>query len=117
MRHKKGDYPIPFDKDGNQQDYPTKQYYSNGNRLLSAEPKWVDNHEFSDTLTLVDYGRGRSSVTFTMRRTNGKTVSVFVSDFCEMAKNAAFSAGQITGLFTFTKKGANYGCKLMESTP
>ena len=114
---KKGDYPIPFDKDGNQQDYPQRQWYCKGDKSFCADPKWVDNHEFSDTLTLVDYGRGRSSVTFTMRRTNGKTVSVFVSDFCEIAKSSAFCAGKITGRFTFTKKGANYGCKLVEATP
>ena len=111
---KTGDYPIPFDKDGNQQDYPERQYYCKGDKSYSADPKWIDNHEFDDTLTLETWGRGRSSVTFTMRRTNGKTVSVFVSDFTAMAQHADFKAGQITGRFTFTKKGQNYGCKLAE---
>lgn len=113
---KKGYYQIPFDKDGNQQDYPQRQWYCKGNRTHSADPKWVDNHEFDDTLVLLDYGRGRSSVTFTMRRANGKTVSVFVSDFCDMAKSQAFVAGVIAGRFTFTKKGQNYGCRLVEAT-
>lgn len=101
---KKGDYPIPFDKHGNQLDYAW-----DGDKTIS----WPDNHEFDDTLTLVTYGRGRSSITFTMRRANGKTVSVFVSNFCEMANDSAFKAGSITGRFTFVKKGTNYGCKLV----
>ncbi len=101
---KNGDYPIPFDKDGNQLAYPD---------WPDSVNHWDYNHEFSDTLTLVTYGRGRSSVTFTMRRASGKTVSVFVSDFCDMASSPAFGAGSITGRFTFTKKGANYGCRLI----
>jgi len=104
---KKGDYPIPFDKHGNQLDY--------------HEPKgWQpsilkDNFTFDDTLTLDKYGRGRSSVTFTMRRRCGKTVSVFVSDFFDMAAHPKFAAGKISGTFTFTKRGQNYGCKMADA--
>lgn len=118
---KKGDYQIPFDKDGNQQDYPQSQFVNDSRThggVRRVEPEWCDNFEFDDTLTLETYGRGRSSITFTMRRTNGKTVSVFVSDFCDMAKSRAFGefdAGKITGRFTFCKKGANYGCRMVES--
>jgi hypothetical protein len=114
---KKGDYQIPFDKDGNQQDYPERQWYCKGDKSYYKYPEWRDNVEFEDTLTLETYGRGRSSVTFTMRRKNGKTVSVFVSDFCDMAKSRAFGefdAGAITGRFTFCKKGANYGCRMVD---
>ena len=103
---KTGDYQIPFDKDGNQMAYAEE--WRDGFKFL-------DNAEFDDTLTLVTYGRGRSSATFTMRcKSTGKTVSVFVSDFTAMAQHADFKAGQITGRFTFTKKGQNYGCKLAE---
>lgn len=82
----KGNYKIPFSEDGNQQDYPQHWWVHTGNvlkRTLSdgrvvenlesrqEGPAWKDNFEFDDTLTLVDYGRGRSSVTFTLRRTDG----------------------------------------------
>lgn len=97
----KGTYKIPFDKNGNQLDYPSQW----GNSV------WQDNHVFSDKLELVCYGRGRSSVTFTMRRNNGSTVSVFVSDFTDMVQHMV--RGHVTGNFTFVKKGQNYGCRMV----
>jgi len=110
MPKKKGDYQIPFDPDGNQQDYPTRTWRKD----RPVDPKWRDNFTFTDTLTLKTYGRGRSSITFTMSRADGKTVSVFVSDFCDMASSENFKAGSITGNFTFCKKGMNYGCRLAD---
>jgi hypothetical protein len=104
---KKGNYQIPFDSEGNQLDY----HDPSGWKASTL----VDNFEFDDTLSLCSYGRGRSSVTFTMERNNGQTVSVFVSDFFDMANNKHFAAGQITGRFTFTKRGQNYGCKLLQA--
>lgn len=103
MAEKKGNYQIPFDNKGNQQDYPGW----NG-------VEWKDNYEFEDTLKLNGFGRGRSSVTFNMVRSDGTTVSVFVSDFYDMAVAGAFKAGKIKGRFTFCKKGANYGCRLVK---
>lgn len=126
MAAKKGIYDIPFDKDGNQQDYPQSWYVPTGETkkyphsafpevehpvTVATGPTWITNFEFEDTLELVSYGRGRSSVTFTLKRTDGTTVSMFVSDFYE----AAFKMkdGKITGRFTFIKKGQNYGCKMI----
>lgn len=120
---KKGVYDIPFDKSGNQQDYPTPWYVPTGEmrkyggsddeyEVRRPEgPIWKANFEFEDTLELVGYGRGRSSITFSLKRSDGTTVSMFVSDFYD----AAFKMheGKITGRFTFIKKGQNYGCKLI----
>ena len=103
MAEKKGNYQIPFDENGNQMDYPTW-----------CGSEWKDNFEFEDTLTLNGFGRGRSSVTFSMVRSDGTTVSVFVSDFYEMAVAGAFKAGKIKGRFTFCKKGQNYGCRMVK---
>lgn len=111
MSNARGDYQIPFDADGSQQDYPQPWRIWDGVNLAGMEgPHWRDNHVFTDTLTLVAYGRGRSSVTFTMRRTDGTTVSVFVSDFMDMAR--VMVSGALTGRFTFSKKGAHYGCRM-----
>lgn len=107
MSKKTGDYQIPFHKNGNQLEY---------NEYWNPSLEWRDNFEFHDTLALSNYGRGRSSVTFIMERSNGCFVSVFVSDFFDMASHKDFKAGQITGEFTFTKKGQNYGCKLAHKT-
>lgn len=126
MAAKKGIYDIPFDKDGNQQDWPQSWYVPTGETTKGKDwhgrdydysitveegPNWKPNFEFEDTLELVSYGRGRSSVTFTLKRTDGTTVSMFVSDFFESAFK--MKEGKITGHFTFIKKGQNYGCKLV----
>lgn len=101
----KGEYKIPFDEDGNQLDYD----YSWGSGFDMR-----DNHVFQDTLVFKEYGRGRSSITFTMKRQSaGTTVSVFVSDFADMLPFMV--NGQITGKFTFVKKGSNFGCKFLET--
>jgi hypothetical protein len=98
-------FQIPFDLHGNQLSYNASW----------MKIEWKDNFEFEDTLKLVDYERGRSSVTFTMVRTDKTTVSFFVSDMVDVIKSEAYKAGSITGRFTFTKKGSNYGCKLIEA--
>lgn len=98
-----GSYQIPFDAAGNQLDYPGW-----------SKNVWKDNFEFEDFLTYKSYGRGRSSITFTMERANGGMVSVFVSDFDDMLPYMTF--GKLHGRFTFVKKGQNYGCKLLEVT-
>lgn len=104
MKKKTGDYLIPFDKFGNQLDY--EDHYPHGLEL-------VPNFEFEDTLTFKTYGRGRSSVTFTfIRKSNGKTVSFFVSDMCDAIP--CMTNGAITAKFTFIKKGSNFGCKLVK---
>lgn len=124
MAAKKWQYDIPFDRDGNQQDYPQEWYVPTGEvkkaqyppfpeyPVTRAEgPIWKPNCEFDDTLTLVGYGRGRSSITFDFKRTDGTKVSMFVSDFYEAVFKMA--EGKITGRFTFIKKGQNYGCKMV----
>lgn len=96
-------YKIPFDAKGNQLDY-------DGYGVNDLK----DNFEFSDTLTFRHYGRGRSSITFIMERaSNGKTVSMFVSDFADIIDK--MSHGSVTGTFTFAKKGQNFGCKMVAS--
>lgn len=104
---KTGDYKIPF-RDGNQMEYEFN-YYKDG-KLNS--PILVDNFEFEDELEFIDYGRGRSSVTFTFERlSNAKTVSMFVSDFSGAIPHMI--NGKLKGKFTFVKKGQNYGCRMI----
>lgn len=107
MAAKKGLYQIPFDPNGNQQDYPSDTGWN-----PRIPPTWVDNFEFVDTLTYVHYTQGRSAVGFTFKRTDETTVNVFISDFSEMLP--FMKLGTITGRFTFVKKGKNYGCTIIE---
>lgn len=105
MAKKTGNYEIPFDKDGNQVSY--KRHW------VSYEDVDVPNFEFEDTLVLKDYAKGRSAVTISwVRESNGKEVTMFLSDFIPVAK--VMCGGKIKGRFTFVKKGSNFGCTLLE---
>ena len=107
---------VPFDKDGNQVDYPTWSYNRTpeGGYLPPTPGPTLPNFEFEDTLTFDSYGKGRSSVTFYLtRKSTGKGVTMFISDFTEIVGKMV--NGEITGKFTFAKRGQNYGCRLVES--
>src|SRR5512139_3548707 len=108
MAAKKGQYQIPFDKKGNQLDYPGS-YWHDGSYLQN---EWVDNFVFVDTLTYVTYTQVRSAIGFTFKSASGVTVNVFISDFSEMLP--FMKLGTIIGRFTFVKKGSSYGCTMVE---
>lgn len=94
-------YQIPYDADGNQLDYNDRY----------RDITWRDNEVFNDMLEYVRYERGRSSIAFIMKRTNGTYVSMFISDFSAALPHMV--AGKLKGTFTFVKKGSSYGCKLI----
>jgi len=101
MAKKTGDYEIPFDKNGNQLDYDGWGVHER-----------VANHEFTDTLTFKSASRGRSAVGFEFARKDGRTVNVFLRDMEKWIHT--LRDGVISGKFTFIKRGANYGCTLVE---
>ena len=72
----------------------------------------LDNYEFEDTLTYDGYSRGRSAAYFSFLRSDGRKVTVFLTDF-EVIVNHMVK-GMITGRFTFCKRGQNFGCKLIK---
>lgn len=100
-KKKIGDYKIPFDDDGNQLEY------AYGAKVM------IDNHEFDDVLTYQTYSRGMSSVTAIFARSNGGRLSMFMTDFNEVVPHMV--KGKIHGRFTFSKRGKNYGVRLLEA--
>jgi hypothetical protein len=99
----KTDYKIPFEQTtGDMLGY-----------LMYLDTEWRDNYEFEAHLKVVGWGRGRSSITFTLVDTNGVKYSTFASTFYEMIPH--MSCGEIRGTFTFCKKGQNYGLKLISA--
>jgi hypothetical protein len=113
MAAKKGNYPIPFDKDGNQQHYAESWWVRNPDGTNGrAGPEWRDNVPFQSTLTYAGYSRGRSAAYLDFTDANGKSVVVFMKDFEGMVPHMV--KGQVTGTFQFTKRGMNYGCQLVE---
>lgn len=106
MVKKLGNYEIPFDKDGNQMDYPYGYHLK----------EWKPNEIFEDILTYSSYSKGRSSIGFEFVRSSGAafgtTVNVFATDMDIFIPHIV--NGQITGKFCFVKRGASYGCTLFE---
>lgn len=100
-----GNYDIPFDEEGNQLGYWNTNW-------TWVKVNWTPNFTFQDELTYKTYERGRSSAIFKMTRITGVTVDIFMSDADILIPK--MRNGKIAGLFTFVKKGTNYGCKLIE---
>lgn len=106
----------PFDKHGNQQDYPSPDWQreSEGSwkrvePFVLLQPVWRSNEPFKDTLILETFRRGRSAAHFLFRRENGKTVWVFITDMVD-SMCPSMVRGEVTGTFQFVKRGANFGC-------
>lgn len=93
-------YQIPFDKEGNQQSYP------------SMGSIMKDNFTFDETMTYRGYGRGRSSATILFEDSKGKRYSMFLSDFDELMRTKGLDGKSVKSTWTFCKKGMNYGLAL-----
>lgn len=100
---KVGDYPIPFDtRSGDQLHYA----YA-GQKFV----EWCDNAPFEDELTYAGYDRGRSAAYFSFTRKNGAAVTVFMKELEGMIPHMV--RGKVAGVFQFTKRGENYGARLV----
>lgn len=102
MAATKKNYQIPFDEKGNMLSYDYGAH------------DYKDPYEFTDTLTYVGYGRGRSAAHFYFKDSKNKTYNMFISDFDDLIKTGKFSSGTITATFTFVKKGQNFGIQLVK---
>lgn len=108
-RKEKASWKVPFFK-GQMVSY-IEGYFTM--KEYSKDFELKDNYEFFATLTLKHVGRGRSSVGFSMEDYDGKSYNMFLKDFEEMVKNNTLDHGQISGKWTFVKRGQNYGIKCL----
>lgn len=77
------------------------------------EVKWVENYEFEDTLIYSHYSKGRSSTKIHfISKTTDKPYEMFLTDFDDLLKYSGFMGNEVKNVFTFCKRGANYGIKL-----
>lgn len=71
---------------------------------------WKDPEEFEDTFKVLGSARGRSAAYFNMESlTTGLNCVMMMTDMAHMVTTANISAGVITGIWIFGKRGANYG--------
>lgn len=73
---------------------------------------WKPNEEVELTLNYDGCGRGRSSVTFYWKDNNGHKYPMFLTDMDALIKQDV-KVSNIHGIFTYVKRGANYGIKFL----
>lgn len=100
---------VPFE-DGNMLDYVWDD----------ADPKvvWKQNHKFKAKMVFVAWIRGRSAVRIMMREASAPKGQgrfyMFMRDFEDLVKNTNLLFGETPLLeWTFVKRGANYGMKMV----
>ena len=74
---------------------------------------WKPNEEVELTLHYLNYTRGRSAVTFYWEDENGHYYPMFIKDV-DLLLRMNMGASQIHGIFTYVKRGSNYGIKLVK---
>ena len=108
---------IPFDtKDGSLVSYTGTQPGSyEDERFNRGRWVWRQNFVFEDELVFLGFYRGCSSAGSTFKSLrDGKQYNVFLKDLGAIILSDSLRSGVISGTFTFVKRGANYGLRLVE---
>lgn len=104
---------IPFDELGNLLTYAPHERDPNNplcGPCYSDKGKWIKNFDFYDKLHIDNCHRGRSAANFQLSSDiNGKEYTMFMSDLVDMIQKTTIIKGSIEGIWTFCKKGSNYG--------
>lgn len=74
---------------------------------------WKPNEEIELTLHYDGYGRGRSAVTFYWKDDNNHQYPMFIKDVDELLRQD-MGTSSVHGIFTYVKRGANYGIKFLK---
>ena len=110
--------------DGNLQEYTAydlddseRERDYNGEKIISTTYtdkviEWRKNEEVELTLHYEWYSRGRSSVTFYWTDGNGHVYPMFITDVDELLRQD-IGASSVHAIFTYVKRGANYGIKFV----
>lgn len=108
---------VPY-VDGNLQDWVgVKQHEQFGFTGKGCE--WRENTSFYAKMTYVGYSRGQSSTKFTWMDEGGNFYPMFVTDLDAVLVDGLISFSQeggpvaILGTWIVTKRGQNYGIKLV----
>jgi hypothetical protein len=92
----------------------TISFWDGGQRFAEIYGyKYVDNFEWEDTLEYESFGRGTSAAHLYFKSTiTGKSYQMFLKDFEDIVK--LLVDGKVSGIWTFCKRGQNYGVKLLK---
>ena len=106
--------------DGNLQEYTwnnltdseRERVYSGEEVVKGSNEVWKPNMEVELTLHYQGYGRGRSAVTFYWVDDDGHKYPMFLKDVDELLRQD-IGTSSIHAIFTYVKRGANYGIKFL----
>ena len=85
----------------------------NGEEVVKGSNEvWKPNKEVELTLHYKGYGRGRSAVTFYWADDDGHKYPMFIKDVDELLRQD-IGTSSIHAIFTYVKRGANYGIKFL----
>lgn len=86
----------------------------NGEHIESPDGTvWKPNEEIYLRLHYDGYARGRSAVTFYWKDSDGHRYPMFLTDMDDILKRN-IGVSSLYGIFTYVKRGANYGIKLLK---
>ena len=108
MPSKPTPYQVPFSQEGHQ------LHYAIGDYAYGEKVKWVDNFEFTTTLTIKRVCKGRRALYFDLvDQSNGKRYSMFMKDMMDVIAKCTITEGVVDGTWTFRKQGCNFGVKVV----
>ena len=93
-------------------DSERERVYSGEEVVKGSDEVWKPNKEVELTLHYQGYGRGRSAVTFYWVDDDGHKYPMFIKDVDELLRQD-IGASSIHAIFTYVKRGANYGIKFL----
>ena len=89
-----------------------EQVYNGEEVVKGSNEVWKPNKEVELTLHYQGYGRGRSAVTFYWADDDGHKYPMFIKDVDELLRQD-IGTSSIHAIFTYVKRGANYGIKFL----
>ena len=93
-------------------DSERERVYNGEEVVKGSNEVWKPNAEVELTLHYKGYGRGRSAVTFYWVDDDGHKYPMFIRDVDELLRQD-IGTSSIHAIFTYVKRGANYGIKFL----
>jgi hypothetical protein len=80
---------------------------------IESDIEWRDEQEFKATMTYHSFTRGRSAAYILLIDDIGREQPMFLAEFHDVVPHLV--KGSMTGIWTVTKRGMNFGLKLVET--
>jgi hypothetical protein len=106
LEYKIADIEIPFNRKTNSPIIYPMSY---------MDIRWEKNYIFDEILFIYGISRGTSSATFNASDENEIQYNIFMKDILYIIQNAKIENGKIHGLWTFIKRGKNYGVRFLDN--